>query len=99
MIDKKFQKDMITASINEKLANIERQKVEIQLMEENKRQLDLLVSDDCERRFTEKRIIELVDQEMKTELKEPMNEEDFDDLRYKIFGIISCALKLESNSR
>jgi hypothetical protein len=61
--------------------------------------LDAQVSGDCERTFTEKRIIELVDQEMKTELKEPMNEEEFDDLRYKIFGIISCALKLESNSR
>ena len=43
MIDKKFQKDMITASINEKLANIEKQKTEIELMEENRRQLDLQV--------------------------------------------------------
>jgi len=94
-----LQQKLIEAEIEIKKANIKREQAMLDILENQRHQLDAQVSGDCERTFTEKRIIELVDQEMKTELKEPMNEEDFDDLRYKIFGIISCALKLESNSR
>jgi len=87
-----LQAKLLDAEINVKKARIAQEQTEIEMLEEQKHRLDLQISDDCERQFTEKQILELIDEEMKTQLKADMNEEDFNDYLYKVSGIVSCAL-------